>query len=429
MDQEQNSLSTDFETNINKHIDNNNNHKNSKTEISKKVSDTNKSKCSCTNISIMQLFHEMKQEFPKVPDQIVQQLVTDHCHNRRACIDQLRQATISAAPTNTMYPSKSIHNNDQTIRSPLFAAKWSNNQKIKDIIEKKESATCSSEAKLFRPTTLKLRRAPDPPHIVNNNDKKSQTITSTLSSSSSTTTSISNLNSMSSSSPPNTIVYQPDAQQMNNIHHNVKLDSSAIKYSDSLNVQLNVTVSPVSDPPPIPPRSLVKPARHLTQLSMQPEPAFTSILEQKSAPVGGTSISSGTSGQRSYTSVNFALRQPSSILPLPITPIDIQAGPSSLTYSSSSFDAKQGYQSHLTITVAGNGESCIQAVRSKQPSDNNLPELSQIDTTISVGKGTEMTTDCEPIRITTNNQQKLPITEPLMTDGKLQFAFFSPISH
>jgi hypothetical protein len=408
----------------------------------------------------MQLFHEIKQEFPKEPDQTVQQPVTDHCHNRRACIDQLRQAAISTTPTNTMYPSKSIHNNnDQTNRSPLLGAKWSNNQKMKEIIEKyentsstsshSESEKCSSGGKLIRPTTLKLRQAPEPPNIANknknisnnnNNDKKSDEnnegnnkinynrntthmITSTSSSTSSTPTSTSNLNSFSASSvtssvassSPDTRIYQPDVQQMNNVHHNVKLDSSATKYSDSLNVQLNVTVSPISHPPPVPPRPFVKPARHLSQLSMQPEPAFTSMLEQKSAPVGGTSISSGSSGQRSYTSVNFTLRKPSS---LPISPIDIQAGPSSLTYSSSSFDAKQGYQSHLKITVAGNGESCIQAVRSKQPSGNSLLDLGQIDTTITVGNGTENATDCEPIRITTNNQRKLPLTDPSMTDGK-----------
>lgn len=428
MDQKPKSSSTDQT----ERIDHNNNN-------DKKSDKPPKNRCSCTNISIMQLFHEMKQEFPKVPDQLVQQLVTDHCHNRRACIDQLRQAATSTTPTNTMYPSKSIHNN-QTPRSPLVAAKWSNNQKMKEISEKFEntsptssqsdSASGSSEGKLSRPTTLKLRRAPDPPTM----------ITSTSSSTSSTpnsNTSLSKFNSVSSSASslvsssisssqaPNTMIYQqPSMNIQPQVHHNVTLDSSATKYSDSLNVQLNVTVSPVSHPPPIPPRPPAKPTRHLSQLSMHPEPAFTSMLEQKPASAGGTSVSSGTTGQRSYTSVNFTLRQPTSIIPLPITPIDIQAGPSSLTYSSSSFDAKQGYQSHLTITVAGNGESCIQAVRTKQPSGNSLPEVSQIDTTISVGNGTEMSTDCEPIRITTNNQQKLPLNDHLMTEGRFRFLNF-----
>jgi hypothetical protein len=144
------------------------------------------------------------------------------------------------------------------------------------------------------------------------------------------------------------------------------------------------------------------------------------MLEQKTPP-GGTSKCLGTTGQRSYTSVNFTLRQPTSILPSPQTPIDIQAGPSSLTYSSSSFDAKQGYQSHLKITVAGNGESCIQAVRTKQPAGNALPEINQIDTTISVG-GKEMKGCGEPIRIVSNphNQPILPINR--MTEGEMNKA-------
>jgi hypothetical protein len=232
------------------------------------------------------------------------------------------------------------------------------------------------------------------------------------------------VSSISSSNQPNVAAEATNQQ----FHHNVTLDSIASKFNDSLNVQLNVTVSPIkSSAPPIPPRP---PARHITQMSVQPEPAFTKMLEQKT-PVGGTSTCSGTTGQRSYTSVNFTLRQPTSILPEIQTPIDIQAGPSSLTYSSSSFDAKQGYQSHLKITVAGNGESCIQAVRTKQPAGVALPEVSQIDTTISVGE--KETRGCgEPIRIVSNphNQPKLPIDR--MTEGEWEFAgclgFGSPVS-
>jgi hypothetical protein len=195
------------------------------------------------------------------------------------------------------------------------------------------------------------------------------------------------------------------------------MDSSASKYNDSLNVQLNVTVSPItSNAPPIPPRPPARPSRHVSQLSVHPQPAFTSMLEQKSTPIGATTTTSGTSGQRSYTSVNFTLRQPAAILPSPQTPIDIQAGPSSLTYSSSSFDAKQGYQSHLKITVAGNGESCIQAVRTKQPTLSALPEVNQIDTEINVGGGKGMK-ESEPIRIISNPNRNQQIMNRL-TDGE-----------
>ncbi|CRK87990.1 CLUMA_CG001776, isoform A [Clunio marinus] len=383
--------------------------------------------CSCTNISIMQLFHEMKQEFPKLPDHTIHQHVTDNCHNRRACIDQLHKALITTIPTTTMYPSKSIHSNQQIPRSPVAGTKWANNQKMKEISEMFENssseASSSSDGKLKRPTTLRLRRAPDPPNSASASNSSTPTSTSKLTSSTSTsslvastTSSVSSMSSASATNYPNS----QNADSFSNNHH-VALDSSASKYNDSLNVQLNVTVSPISSTAPtIPPRPPTRPARHISQLKVQPEPAFTSILEPKKSPNGGASIATGTAGQRSYTSVNFTLRQPTSILPSAQSPIEIQAGPSSLTYSSSSFDARQGYQSHLKITVAGNGESCVQAVRTKQPSSLNstLPEVDQIDTTISIGGKNEMN-DSEPIKITTNNKQILPPTHHRMTENEL----------
>lgn len=386
--------------------------------------DHNNNTCSCSNISIMQLFHEMKQEFPKVPDHIVHQHVTDNCHNRRACIDQLRQATTVTSPTTTLYPSKSIHSNQQTPRSPVNGVKWANNRKMKEISEMFENsssdASTSSDSRIKRPTTLRLRPAPDPPSSTASSSASTPSsttnlskFTSTASSTSSLVASTTSVSSISSSNQNN----QVEQFSNNQFHHNVTMDSSATKYNDSLNVQLNVTVSPISSTaPPIPPR----PNRHLSQLSVQPEPAFTSMLEPKKTPIDATSASTGSTGQRSYTSVNFTLRQPTAILPSPQTPIDIQAGPSSLTYSSSSFDAKQGHQSHLKITVAGNGETCIQAVRTKQSAINALPEVSQIDTTINIGGKGQM--GSEPIMITSNpnKQPILPIDR--MTDGELNKA-------
>lgn len=370
--------------------------------------------CSCSNISIMQLFHEMKQEFPKVPDDIVQQHVNDNCHNRRACIDQLRRATTASTPT-TMYPSKSIHSNQQTPRSPINGAKWANNQKMKEISEMFENsssdASASSDRKVKRPSTLALRRAPDPPTSSNTSAISTPSSTTNLSKFNSPSSSTSSLVASTSSISSN---HNNQADVSPQFHHNVMLDSSASKYNDSLNVQLNVTVSPISSSaPPIPPR----PSRHVSQMNLRPEPAYSRMLDPKNAQPGETSAAAGTAGQRSYTSVNFTLRQPTSILPSPITPIDIQAGPSSLTYSSSSFDAKQGYQSHLKITVAGHGESCIQTVRTKTPTGSVLPEINQIDTTISVGGKNELE-GSKPIKIVTNphNQPIVPVNR--MTRGR-----------
>lgn len=52
--------------------------------------------CSCTKISTMQLFHEMKQQFPTVPDNVVCEYVEQNCHNPLACINSLKKYPNSA---------------------------------------------------------------------------------------------------------------------------------------------------------------------------------------------------------------------------------------------------------------------------------------------------------------------------------------------
>ncbi|KAL7024392.1 hypothetical protein ACKWTF_013021 [Chironomus riparius] len=363
--------------------------------------------CSCTNISIMQLFHEMKQEYPKVPDHIVQQLVTENCHNRRACLEQLNKVTASSPVTPTMYPSKSIHSNSdksnqQTLRSQVNGLKIGSSQKMKEMTEKFESTSISSSSststssnsKLKRPTTLPLRPAPDPPTFNSNNHQR--TPSSTLSSPNSTTS----VSSFSTTSQHQQLFEQAQT------HHNVVLDSTASKINDSLNVQLNVKVSPISTKRPAPPPPPAR-QRFTSHLSVQPQPSYTNLLDQKNdiMQYGGATASTGTTGQRSYTNVKLTLRQPSASL----QPIDIQAGPQTLSYSSSSFNAQQGCESHLKITVAGNGESCIQAVRTAK----NVPDINQIDTTINIEGNYLMNDDMKSsqYRIVTNPYILHPIQQ------------------
>ncbi|CAO1426389.1 unnamed protein product [Diamesa serratosioi] len=354
----------------------------------------------------MQLFHEMKQEFPKVPDHIVTQLVTDNCHNRLACVEQLKKESAGQSATTQSYPSQSIHKNNQnnlnsmSMMSSRINGDNGGRKKTKEISELFENGMTENKNQFKRPTTLALRQAPAPPIGTLNQSQDS------LSSASSTSSLVGgSTSSISSNSVSHTYRQHNQQQQQQTLPHQaVLMDSSATKYrDDSLNVQLNLTVSPLTSAPPIPPRPPAKPPRHTTQLNVQPELPFTNMLDN----VPSTSKGITTTGQRSYTSVNFTLRQPTSILPSPQLPIDIQAGPSSLTYSSSSFDAKQGYQSHLKITVAGNGESCISAVRTKsQNSIGNQSELSQIDTTINLGGNNNSSSSHPPITIGTPQNQR-----------------------
>ncbi|VEN43675.1 unnamed protein product [Callosobruchus maculatus] len=73
---------------------------------------------------------------------------------------------------------------------------------------------------------------------------------------------------------------------------------------------------------------------------------------------------------RSYTSVNFTLRPPTST---PQHPIDITSQNSSLTYSTSSFDSQKGLQSRLQITVGPAGGGSVSSVRLR-PRSFHLPE-------------------------------------------------------
>ncbi|KAI5753685.1 hypothetical protein M8J77_002474 [Diaphorina citri] len=47
--------------------------------------------CPCSNIEIMQLFHELKQKFPQVPDHIVSQCIIQNAHNKDSCEHELEE--------------------------------------------------------------------------------------------------------------------------------------------------------------------------------------------------------------------------------------------------------------------------------------------------------------------------------------------------
>jgi hypothetical protein len=68
---------------------------------------------------------------------------------------------------------------------------------------------------------------------------------------------------------------------------------------------------------------------------------------------------------RSYTSVNLTLRPPSSE---PQPPIDIRSAGSSLTYSTCSYDSRQGFQSQLQIRIGPGGVGSVSALRTQAPS-------------------------------------------------------------
>uniref|UniRef100_A0A336KM84 CSON012364 protein n=1 Tax=Culicoides sonorensis TaxID=179676 RepID=A0A336KM84_CULSO len=319
------------------------------------------SPCSCSNISIMQLFHEMKQEYPTVPDHVVTQLVAENCHNRPRCIEKLNEIEEEYAWSSQAYPVQSIRNN----KPPTPPRRCKNTQrqleqeKHKEI-RKQNNNNHNSENEIevksddVNKVILKKSDKLNMCKFENNNNNKT----------------VNNHNN-------ETLVFnrpapqRPNTLSLNKIESNntlrpirsappppisagmTVLSSNPVSTPESLNVSLNVTVSPGSGRPPV-----IRPQRHISEVTVQPEMPYSP------PPVPHN-------GARSYTSVNFTLRPPSTLGVQ--SPIDISAGPS-LTYSSSSYDARQGYQSSLQITVGGTGTPGVfsaMRTRAQQIQENN----------------------------------------------------------
>lgn len=102
-------------------------------------------------------------------------------------------------------------------------------------------------------------------------------------------------------------------------------------------------------PPPFPPLTVdVTTQRHCAALNVDPSPHYSGPPEPN----------------RPFTSVNLTLRPPSSD---PQPPIDISSGGGGLTYSSCSYDPKQGYQSKLQISIGPRGSGTVSAARTRPP--------------------------------------------------------------
>ncbi|XP_077290343.1 uncharacterized protein LOC143914128 [Arctopsyche grandis] len=63
--------------------------------------------CACSNISIMQLFHELKQQFPAVPDHVVSSTISAHCHDRDVCRQRLSEEARRLLAA--LHPAKARH--------------------------------------------------------------------------------------------------------------------------------------------------------------------------------------------------------------------------------------------------------------------------------------------------------------------------------
>lgn len=85
--------------------------------------------CACTNISLMQLFHELKQKFPGVPDHVVSNTIELYCHDKQACEKQLH-SEVKASLTHAYHASSSAAARQQTSQLRLIPPPKCRNQPI-----------------------------------------------------------------------------------------------------------------------------------------------------------------------------------------------------------------------------------------------------------------------------------------------------------
>lgn len=311
-----------------------------------------RSTCNCTKISIMLLIHEMKQTFATVPDHIISQYVMDNCHDRLACFEKLEAESEKYPGSVQAYPAALRNTKRPTVPRRIAPSIPNHNHNHKNhpqqhINDPKSSVTTNEPQRPSKQTTSNFVSKKNE---VTPSDSKTSDMSGGHINAESYKAKVApqRPNTLSLSKVPNQLVSSkptrpapPPPPPFDNYGHfyNSSRTQSSTDSSESLNVSLNVTVSPLSGRPPP-----GRPSRHTTAISVHPEhPAFSATGFE---PADHHS-------PRSYTSVNFTLRQPGDS---PQSPIDITAGPS-LTYSSRSYDARAGYQSHLAITVGGNGGS------------------------------------------------------------------------
>lgn len=128
--------------------------------------------CSCTKISTMQLFYEMKQKFPTVPDNVVYEFAGQNCHNRSACIDGLEDYPNSAnvypqalrnQSTKKKVPSNSTATTTSTTRSN-DATKENDTSAANGVPLKPPNTLYLTNLNYFtRPINRPTRQAPPPP--------------------------------------------------------------------------------------------------------------------------------------------------------------------------------------------------------------------------------------------------------------------------
>ncbi|XP_014477206.1 PREDICTED: TGF-beta-activated kinase 1 and MAP3K7-binding protein 3 isoform X2 [Dinoponera quadriceps] len=297
--------------------------------------------CHCSNITIMQLFHELKQQFPALPDHVVSQCIAQNSHDRETCARSLR-ATQESRPSPGAFPPPPPCAGIQQPLQPQQAAAAGGAPTEQ---QRASHQRCCAMNQVQRGNNVVGR--PHRPASLDIGMTRRCPLASCSRASGATPA--------SASATPTSA---PAACTSRGFFDDCTVNSAGNANGNAtpgFELNVNVACSPAGnrDFRTVPTIGACK----RSDLVVVPRPHYAEPL----LAIGKTGAQ--IDHTRSYTSVSLTLRPPSSE---PQAPIDIRSEGSSLTYSTSSLDPR-GFQSRLQISIGPGNVGSVAAARIRPP--------------------------------------------------------------
>ncbi|XP_017761559.1 PREDICTED: TGF-beta-activated kinase 1 and MAP3K7-binding protein 2 isoform X1 [Eufriesea mexicana] len=310
--------------------------------------------CHCSNIAIMQLFHELKQQFPALPDHVVSQCIAQNSHDRETCARSLRATQESRQSPGAFPPAALCGVLQQQQQHHQRANHVATHQQRCCAMSQAQrgcgtsnnaSNNSSSNTRPHRPASLDIgmaRRCPISCTRIAAISGSSPIAANPVGTPSSAPAVCTTRGFFDDCTGPS------DANCLNKVQN-------AGNEPAGFELNVNVACSPAGnrDFRTVP---TIGGACKRSDLLLDPRTHYAEPL-----------LNVENTGQidhtRSYTSVSLTLRPPSSE---PQPPIDIRSQGSSLTYSSSSLDPR-GFQSRLQISIGAGAVGSVAAARIRPP--------------------------------------------------------------
>nr|XP_012220926.1 PREDICTED: TGF-beta-activated kinase 1 and MAP3K7-binding protein 2 isoform X3 [Linepithema humile] len=292
--------------------------------------------CHCSNITIMQLFHELKQQFPALPDHVVSQCIAQNSHDRETCARSLR-ATQESRPSPGAFPPPAPCTE---LQSPPSQQQQQREQQQRRASHQPQRCCAMNQAA----SGIGIGRPHRPASLDIGTTRRCLPAGCTR---------VAVTPAAAPSSAPAVCTSRGFFDDGCGIVNSNGNNNSNAPSGFELNV--NVACSPAGnrDFRTVPTIGACK----RSDLVVVPQPHYVEPLlavGKSRAQIDHT---------RSYTSVSLTLRPPSSE---PQPPIDIRSEGSSLTYSTSSLDPR-GFQSRLQISIGPGNVGSVAAARIRPP--------------------------------------------------------------